>query len=106
MPALNSHERFAARIEGVSHRVLGEPRVTPAELSTGTEDFSLYGKAGVPILMFRPRTVNAQRLARYQEFGQELPSLHCPAYYPDAAESQQTGIVAMTNATLELLAPR
>ena len=106
MPALNSDERLAARIEGVSHRVLGEPRVTPAELSTGTEDFSLYGKAGVPSLMFRLGTVNAQRLARYRELGQEPPSLHCPAYYPDAEESLQTGILAMTSAALELLAPR
>jgi hippurate hydrolase len=106
LPALYNDERLSARIEGVFRRVLGEQRVIPAELSMGGEDFSLYGKAGVPILMFRLGTVNARRLARYKESGQEPPSLHCPAYYPDAEEALQTGIVAMTSAALELLAPR
>jgi hippurate hydrolase len=106
LPALYNDERLTARIEGVFRRVLGEQRVTTAEMSMGGEDFSLYGKAGVPILMFRLGTVNAQRLARHQESGQEPPSLHCPAYYPDAEESLQTGILAMTCAALELLALR
>jgi len=72
----------------------------------GGVNFSLFGKAGVPILMFRLGTVNAHRLARYQELGHEPPSLHCPAVYPDAEESLQTGFVVMTSAALELLPPQ
>jgi hippurate hydrolase len=106
MPALFNDEPLAGRIESVFRRALGADKVTPAELSMGGEDFALYGKAGVPALMFRLGSVDARRLARYKELGQEPPSLHSPLYYPDAEETLPTGIVAMTSAVLDLLAPK
>jgi hippurate hydrolase len=103
MPAVFNDERLAARVEDAFRRALGAENVTPAELSMGGEDFSLYGKAGVPALMFRLGSVDARRLARHKELGQEPPSLHSPLYYPEAEETLQTGIVAMSSAVLELL---
>ena len=64
---------------------------------------SLYGKAGVPILMFRLGTIEPKRLARMKQLGQEPPSLHSPLYYPDAEESLVTGLQATVAAALELL---
>ena len=69
----------------------------------GGEDFSQYGRAGVPILMFRLGTIEPQRLARMKQLGQEPPSLHSPLYYPDAEQSLVTGVQATVAATLELL---
>jgi hippurate hydrolase len=69
----------------------------------GGEDFSQYGRAGVPILMFRLGTIEPRRLARMKQLGQELPSLHSASYYPDPEESLVTGIQATVAATLELL---
>jgi len=69
------------------------------------EDFSLYGKAGVPICMMRLGAVKKQRLDQYQQEGQSPPSLHSPQYYPDAEEALSTGIEAMVTAVIELLPP-
>lgn len=101
--ALFNDEKLANRIDGLFRSVFGSAHVTLAEQSMGGEDFSLYGRAGVPILMFRLGAVDAKRLARYKELGQDPPSLHSPLFYPDADQSLETGIVAMVTATLELM---
>ncbi len=102
-PSLWNDEDLAARIVPVFRRELGEQNVTTAEQSMGGEDFSRYGKAGVPIFMFRLGTVDAKRLARFKQLGQLPPSLHSAKYYPDARESLETGIRAMVSAAMELL---
>lgn len=102
-PALYNDDKLSDRINDVFVRVFGDKSVTIAEQSMGGEDFSRYGKAGVPVLMFRLGAVDAKRLARYRELGQDPPSLHSPLFYPDADQSLETGIVAMTTATLELM---
>jgi len=55
------------------------------EPSMGAEDFSLYGKAGVPICMFRLGTVDAKRLARMKQLGQE----------PEAFERRTDNVLLM-----------
>jgi len=102
-PAMFNDEKLAARLHAVFARELGKDNVETPEKELGGEDFSLYGRAGVPILMFRLGTVEAQRLARYKQLGQEPPSLHSPIYYPDAEASLITGIHTTVAAALELL---
>ena len=69
----------------------------------GGEDFSHFSQGGVPILMFRLGSVDARRLARYRELGQEPPSLHSPLYYPDVEPTLHTGIIALASAVLDLM---
>jgi len=102
-PALFNDEKLAERMTALFGRQFGKENVTSPEPSMGGEDFSRYGRAGVPILMFRLGTVNERRLARYKELGVEPPSLHSPLYYPDAEETLRTGIAAMTAAVSDLL---
>ncbi|MFO0868805.1 MAG: amidohydrolase [Pirellulales bacterium] len=102
-PALLNDDKLSARIEKVFRLAWGQERVVPAEQSMGGEDFSRFGKAGVPILMFRLGAVEARRLARYRELGQEPPSLHSALFYPDAEPTLETGVVALTLAVLELM---
>ena len=71
----------------------------------GGEDFSRYGRAGVPILMFRLGSVEARRLDRYRQLGIPAPSLHSASYYPDIEPTLVTGITAMSAAVLNLLPP-
>ena len=71
----------------------------------GGEDFSFYGKAGVPIFMFTLGTTEPERIASYARLKQTAPSLHSPLYYPDPQPSIQTGVTAMTSALLHLLPP-
>lgn len=102
-PAMFNDEKLADRLRGVFVRELGAQSIDDPEPSMGGEDFSQYGRAGVPILMYRLGTIEPRRLARMKELGQTPPSLHSPLYYPDAEESLATGIHTMVAATLELL---
>jgi amidohydrolase len=102
-PAMFNDEKLAERLREVFVRVLGKENVDNPQPEMGAEDFSEYGRAGVPILMFRLGTIEPKRLARMKQLGQEPPSLHSPLYYPDAEESLVTGLRATVAATLELL---
>jgi len=102
-PAMFNDEKLAVRMREVFTRELGPTNVDDPEPSMGGEDFSQYGRAGVPILMYRLGTIEPKRLARMKELGQDPPSLHSPLYYPDAEESLVTGVQTMVAATLELL---
>ena len=102
-PALENDARLTARIEDVFRGVFGNARVVPAEQSMGAEDFSRYGRAGVPLLMFRLGTVAAKQVDHYRDLSQQPPSLHSPLFYPDPEPTLETGVVAMTSAALELL---
>ena len=84
-------EKLAVRVRDVFVREFGQDNVGTPEPSMGGEDFSQYGRAGVPILMFRLGTIEAKRLARMKQLGQEPPSLHSALYYPDAEQSLVTG---------------
>jgi hippurate hydrolase len=101
-PATFNDEKLAVRLSNLFRTQLGEENVEPGEPSMGGEDFSEYGRAGVPILMYRLGAVNGKRLARYKELGQEPPSLHSPLFYPDADEAIVTAVATMTNAVQEL----
>ncbi|MDA8743301.1 amidohydrolase [Rubripirellula amarantea] len=104
-PSLRNDDELAARMKVVFQRVLGEDNIIDDEPSMGGEDFSRYGIAGVPILMYRVGSVNQARLDRFEKLGIPAPSLHSGVYYPDAEETLETAFKAMTFATLELMAP-
>ena len=103
-PSLFNDRELADRVSKVLTRVVGEESVTEAEPSMGGEDFSRYGKAGVPILMYRLGAVDARRLERFKALGTPPPSLHSPLFYPDAEQTLATGLETMSSIALELLA--
>lgn len=105
-PALWNDPSLSKRLRPVLQRALGEENVAIAEPSMGGEDFSCYGRAGVPALLFWLGSVDGKRLARYQQLGQLPPSLHSPSYYPDYEQTLITGIQAMASAAMVLLPPR
>ncbi len=104
-PSLWNDEDLAARVAPVFVRVLGEENVVSAEPSMGGEDFSRYGRAGVPIMFYRLGAVDGRRLERYEQIGQQPPSLHSSLFYPDVEVTLVTGITTMCSAALELLQP-
>lgn len=102
-PATFNDEKLAARVGEVLRKELGAANVTPGEQSMGGEDFSEYGRAGVPIVMYRLGAVNGKRLERYKELGQTPPSLHSPLFYPDPEEALATAVQTMSAVVLDLL---
>jgi amidohydrolase len=105
-PALLNDEKLVERILPMLRKTLGEANVVTSELAMGGEDFSRYGRAGVPICMLRLGSVEPKRLAGLKRGGQEPPSLHSAVYYPDAEESLLVGVNALSTAALDLLPPK
>ncbi|MBC8873650.1 MAG: amidohydrolase [Planctomycetes bacterium] len=104
-PSLRNDEKLVERIAPVFRRALGDDKVILSDPAMVAEDFSHYGRAGVPILMFRLGVVDPERLARYKEAGQQPPPLHSSQFYPDIEDTLVTGVTAMASAALELLKP-
>ena len=102
-PALENHAELTQRLTKVFQSAIGDENVLDMEPVMGGEDFSQYGLAGVPIVMFRLGAVSQKRLDRYKELGQTPPSLHSPSFYPDAEEALPTGITTLVAAALDLL---
>jgi amidohydrolase len=102
-PALYNDDKLAKRLDPIFRKVVGEGNVEISEQAMGGEDFSRYGRAGVPILMYRLGVIDGKRLARMKSLGQIPPSLHSPIFYPDIEDSLKAGVATMSNAALELL---
>lgn len=105
-PALHNDGPLVERLSQLAKKTLGEGNVRESEQSMGGEDFSQFGRAGVPICMFQVGTISPARMKRFKELGVDPPSLHSPLYFPDPAESLETGVTAMSAAALDLLAPK
>ncbi|MCA9270639.1 MAG: peptidase dimerization domain-containing protein, partial [Planctomycetales bacterium] len=102
-PSLFNNRELAARVGKTLEACVGADKVVEAEPSMGGEDFSRYGLAGVPIVMYRLGSVDAQRLARFEQLQVPPPSLHSPLYFPDAEQTLATGVDTMANVALEIL---
>lgn len=102
-PSLWNDPDLGRRLVPVFERVVGKERVIEAEPSMGGEDFSRYGQAGVPVMMFRLGAVDKTRLQRFRQIGQSPPSLHSSKFYPDAKQTLEIGIIVMASTALELL---
>lgn len=102
-PALFNSKELTAHATRVYEELLGDANVVPTPPSMGGEDFGRYGRAGVPICMYRLGSVNADRLAKLTEGGAPPPSLHSPLYYPDAKETLTTGITTLATLAVDLL---
>ena len=104
-PSLFNDPVLSARLRPVLQRLVGKENVELSKQTMGGEDFSRYGRAGVPILMYWLGGVSQQRLDAYQAAGESPPSLHSPLFYPDAEATLLTGVNSMVAIVLELLAP-
>ncbi|NNJ25896.1 M20 metallopeptidase family protein [Alienimonas chondri] len=102
-PSLYNDPDLTARLTETFQEELGEENVRDGEQSMGGEDFSRYGKAGVPILMFRLGSVAPRDLMRYEQAGVSPPSLHSATYAPDAEAALPIGVRTLVAAGLELL---
>jgi amidohydrolase len=104
LAALHNDPDLTAKVTVALRKALGADRVVEVPPIMGAEDFAEFGRAGVPICMFRLGTIAPERLARLQREG-GVPPLHSARYHPDAAESLRAGIRATTAIVLDLMPP-
>ncbi|TWU10748.1 M20 metallopeptidase family protein [Allorhodopirellula heiligendammensis] len=102
-PSLKNDLELAARMQLVFGKQLGAENVIQDQPSMGGEDFSRYGIAGVPILMYGVGSVSQARLDRFAKLGIPPASLHSAVYYPDAEETLRVSVPAMILAVVELM---
>jgi amidohydrolase len=103
-PALLNDRELTRKTVALFREVLGKDNVLERPPIMGGEDFSRYGRAGVPIFMYFLGTVAPQRVAESEREGaRPLPSLHSPLYYPVPEPSIQTGVLTMSAAVLNLV---
>jgi hippurate hydrolase len=96
-------KQLVDRLVPVWKKLLGDDNVVQRTPTMGAEDFSLYGKEGIPIFMIRLGAIETHRLAGLKRGDQGPPSLHSATFYPDADLALETGVTAMSAAALELL---
>ena len=100
-PALLNDHALVHRTVALFREVFGADKVLERPSVMGGEDFSVYGRQGVPIFIFYLGTVPPERVARANF--QPLPALHTDHYYPVPEPTIKTGVLAMSTAALNLL---
>ena len=87
----------------VFKEVLGPDKVRERPPILGGEDFSRYGRAGVPIFMYFLGTQAPATVAAAEKEGRSLPSLHSDSFAPVPEPTIKTGVLTMSLAVLNLL---
>jgi amidohydrolase len=102
-PALQNNPALTRKTVALFKEILGPENVHELPPVMGGEDFSRYGRAGVPIFMYFLGTIAPERVAKAEREGTPLPSLHSDHFYPVPEPSFKTGVLTMSMAVLNLV---
>lgn len=94
------------RLAKALRQTLGESNVVEISPTMVFEDFSEYGRAGVPATILRVGAVEPSKFEAAKASGVILPSTHSPLFAPDREPTLRTGILTETAAAMELLGKR
>jgi hippurate hydrolase len=101
--AMYNDPALTRRISAALAKALGRANVEEREPTMGAEDFSEFGRAGIPSLQFDVGAVNPARYEASKKNGTPLPSLHSSEFAPDREPTIRTGVASLTVAALEVL---
>jgi hippurate hydrolase len=102
-PATFNDPAVTKRVADALARGLGAANVSETPPVMGGEDFSQYGRAGVPATLVWVGAVEPKKYEAWKAGGPALPSLHNSGFAPDREPTIRTGVKTMTLAALELL---
>jgi amidohydrolase len=103
-PALYNNPALTRKTVGLFRELLGPEHLHERPVIMGGEDFSRYGKTGIPIFLYFLGTISPERMAdSTKEGGKPLPSMHSDLYYPEIKPSIRTGVLTMSMAVLNLM---
>ncbi len=102
-PALLNDPGLTRKTVAVFRAVLGPDKVHERPPIMGGEDFSRYGREGVPVFLWFLGTQPPERIAEAaKEGGRPLPSLHSDQFYPVPEPTLRTGVLTLSMAALNL----
>lgn len=102
-PAMYNDPALTKRVAEALTRGLGAENVSETPPVMGGEDFSQYGRAGVPSTLVWVGAVEPKKYETWKAGGPTLPSLHNSGFAPDREPTLRTGVKTVTLAALELL---
>jgi hippurate hydrolase len=103
-PALVNDQKLTRRMVSLFEEVHGKEHVLPRPTMMGGEDFSRYGREGVPVCMFFLGTIDEPRWSDSKKPGAPLlPSMHSDSFWPAIDPSIRTGVLSMSMAVLDLM---
>ncbi len=105
-PGVVNDVPLTGRLRGAFAAALGAAAVADFPPASVSEDFSFYGREGVPASMFWLGVAPPGALAEAKAAGKALPPLHSAEFCPDYAPSIRVGVTALVGAALELLPAR
>lgn len=105
-PSTVNDAALAKRVREAVSRALGAGAVREQAPVTAAEDFSEYGRAGVPAVMFWLGASRPDLLEAAAKGGPPVPPLHSSSFAPDHVPAIRAGVTALTASALDLLAPR
>ena len=94
---------LTARLAGVLKTAMGADRVVEMPAKMTSEDFSEYGRAGVPAVLLHIGAVNAAKLAESKRTGVPVPAPHSPEWLPELEPTLKGAVRAEVAALLDLL---
>jgi amidohydrolase len=102
-PALYNTAELAKKTSNVFRATLGADKVILQEPLLGGEDFSRYGREGIPSFFFFLGTLPPERIEAMRTGKAPPISLHSDLYFPVPEPSIRTGVLSMSMAALDLL---
>jgi hippurate hydrolase len=102
-PATLNDPALSKRLAAAFAKAFGAENVVETPPVMGGEDFSEYGRAGVPAVIFWIGAANPAKFAAAKAAGESLPSLHSPLFAPEPEPTVKTGVASLVVGARELL---
>ncbi len=103
-PALLNDSKLTRQMVAMFGELLGKEKIHERPPIMGGEDFSRYGREGIPIFLYFLGTIDDKRWEESKRPGANpLPSMHSDSFWPTIQPSIQTGVLTMSMAVMKLL---
>jgi hippurate hydrolase len=102
-PAMYNDPALVQRVVAAFEKTFGKDNVERTDPAMGGEDFSEFGRAGVPSFQFNLGAVEPAKYEAAKKTGAPLPSLHSSEFAPNREITLRMGAASLTAAAMELL---
>jgi len=94
--------KLTARVAAALRKAMGTQQVIEMPAKMTSEDFSEYGRAGIPAVLLHIGAVNPAKLAESRRTGTPVPAPHSPEWLPDLEPTLKAAIRGETVVLLNL----